>query len=151
MNVKGDPFVIEYNVRMGDPETQVVLPRIQNDLLPILKACSRQKLHEKNLDFDSKTATTVVLVSKGYPEEYEKGKKIIGLEEVKGAHIFHAGTRQENEDTLTHGGRVLALTGMGENIQNALDICYADALKVCWDGLYYRKDIGQDLLTYKKV
>lgn len=146
MNVKGDPYVIEYNVRMGDPETQVVMPRIDEDMLPVLIDCARQKLTGRSLRISPDTATTVVMVSEGYPESYEKGKEIIGLPDVAEAQVFHAGTQQEAEKLVTSGGRVLAVTGMGESIQQALDKSYAGALKICWDGLYYRKDIGQDLL-----
>lgn len=147
MNVKGDPYVIEYNVRMGDPETQVVMPRIDEDLLPILLECGQQSLKGRELQISSKTATTVVMVSEGYPGSYEKGKEIIGLPDVREAQIFHAGTQKEAGKLLTSGGRVLAVTGMGNSLQQALDNSYSGVMKVCWDGLYYRKDIGQDLLN----
>jgi phosphoribosylamine--glycine ligase len=145
MNVEGDPYVIEYNVRMGDPETQAVLPRIEEDLLPLLLDCAQQKITSKALKLSTQTATTVVLVSGGYPEKYEKGKEIIGLQDVESAQVFHAGTKEENGQIKTNGGRVLAITGMGNDISEALNKSYEAALKVCWDGLYYRKDIGKDL------
>lgn len=145
MNVDGDPYVIEYNARMGDPETQAVLPRIEEDLLPLLLDCAQQKITSKTLKLSTQTATTVVLVSGGYPDKYEKGKEIIGLQDVESAQVFHAGTKEENGQIKTNGGRVLAITGMGNDISEALNKSYEAALKVCWDGLYYRKDIGKDL------
>ena len=146
MNVKGDPYVVEYNVRMGDPETQAVLPRLEEDLLPLLHDCAHQQLKNRPLELKSQTATTVVMVSEGYPGSYAKGKDIVGLEQVDDALVFHAGTRKDGDEVKTSGGRVLAITGLGDHLQQALDHSYSGALKVCWDGLYYRKDIGQDLL-----
>jgi phosphoribosylamine--glycine ligase len=145
MNVDGEPYVVEYNVRMGDPETQAVLPRIENDLAELLLACGQQKLKSQHIQISPKTAATVVMVSEGYPHSYEKGKKIHGLEEENPALVFHAGTRSGEGQTITSGGRVLALTGLGDKLDNALQLAYQGAEKICWDGLYFRKDIGKDL------
>lgn len=147
MNVEGDPYVIEYNVRMGDPETQVVIPRIENDLLPVLLAAARQNLKSVQIQVSPDVATTVVMVSEGYPGSYEKGKEISGLSDIKGAQVFHAGTRSDQGKVLTQGGRVLAVTGTGTRIEQALQNSYQAVRQICWDGLYYRKDIGQDLLA----
>ncbi|MFP4290073.1 MAG: phosphoribosylamine--glycine ligase [Cyclobacteriaceae bacterium] len=146
MNVNGEPYVIEYNVRMGDPETQAVLPRIENDLGELLLACARQQLTGKKIEISSKTAATVVMVSEGYPEAYEKGKEIIGLGESNPALVFHAGTRQQAGKVVTNGGRVLALTALDDDLSGALKKTYQGIQKLCWEGLYYRKDIGQDLM-----
>jgi len=147
MNVNGDPYVIEYNVRMGDPETQVVIPRIENDLLPILLAAARQNLSTVQLQLSQDIATTVVMVSEGYPGAYAKGKKISGFDAVDSAQVFHAGTKAKDDQVLTNGGRVLAITGKGKSIQEALQNSYQAVEKIQWEGLYYRKDIGQDLMA----
>ncbi len=147
MNVQGNPYVIEYNVRMGDPEAQAVLPRIDEDLLPILYDCaSKQLTSRRSLKLKPETAATVVMVSEGYPGKYAKGKTIVGLQDVKDAMVFHAGTSLENEEMKTNGGRVLAVTALGNQLSEALEQSYAGALSIYWYGLYYRKDIGQDLL-----
>lgn len=146
MNVNGDPFVIEYNVRMGDPETQVVIPRIEDDLLPLLLATANQELNSAKLTISKEIATTVVMVVEGYPGSYEKGKEIEGLFKASEARVFHAGTKSDGEKVLTNGGRVLAVTGKGTSIREALTKSYRAIEKIQWDGLYYRKDIGQDLL-----
>lgn len=146
MNVDGDPYVIEYNVRMGDPETEVVIPRIQSDLLTLLRACGEGTLGDEVLHVDPQTATTVMLVSGGYPEGYEKGKVMTGLDQVAGSIPFHAGTRMNDDELTTSGGRVLALTSLGDSIAEALQRSYTNAAQVQFDGRYYRTDIGFDLV-----
>ena len=145
INVKGQPKVIEYNVRMGDPETEVVIPRIKSDLLNLLKGIDDGTFSEKDLNINEQAATTVMLVSGGYPEAYEKGKEIKGVESVEESIVFHAGTKMENETLKTNGGRVIALTSFGENIENALTKSFESAEKISFKGKYYRKDIGFDL------
>ncbi|MCH6235216.1 phosphoribosylamine--glycine ligase [Cognataquiflexum rubidum] len=154
MNDAGNPYVIEYNVRMGDPETEAVLPRIKSDFVDLLYAMGTGKLDSYLLETASNTCTTVVLVAGGYPGDYEKGKKIIGLDPHESSSksiVFHAGTKiSDSGEILTNGGRVLAITGMGEDIASALENAYTKAAEVCWDGVYYRKDIGQDILNLIK-
>jgi phosphoribosylamine--glycine ligase len=145
INVKGQPKVIEYNVRMGDPETEVVIPRIKSDLLNLLKGIDDGTFSEKDLNINEQAATTVMLVSAGYPEAYEKGKAISGTEDIKESIVFHAGTKNENDQLTTSGGRVIALTSFGENIEEALTKSFASAEKINFKGKYYRKDIGFDL------
>jgi phosphoribosylamine---glycine ligase len=145
INVKGQPKVIEYNVRMGDPETEVVIPRIKSDLLNLLKGIDDGTFSERDLNITEEVATTVMLVSGGYPEAYEKGKEIKGVESVEESIVFHAGTKMENETLKTNGGRVIALTSFGENIENALTKSFESAEKISFNGKYYRKDIGFDL------
>ena len=145
INVQGQPKVIEYNVRMGDPETEVVIPRIKSDLLNLLKGIDDGTFSEKDLNINEQAATTVMLVSAGYPEAYEKGKAISGTEDIKESIVFHAGTKNENEQLKTSGGRVIALTSFGENIEEALTKSFASAEKINFKGKYYRKDIGFDL------
>ncbi len=146
IKVDEDPYVIEYNVRMGDPEAEVVLPLIKTDLLEIFSKLSDGKLAEIDLILDKRTATTLMLVSGGYPEAYEKGKEIKGLEEVSSeAIVFHAGTRLEEDKILTNGGRVLAVTTFGEDYKKALSVGYRQADKIKFDKIYYRKDLGKDL------
>lgn len=148
MNVNGDPFVIEYNVRMGDPETQVVIPRIKSDLVELMDAAANGTLSEIELEIDDKTATTVVMVAGGYPDGYQKGDSISGLDiEEKNTIVFHAGTKQSAGEIVTNGGRVLAVTGLGQNMQEALDKSYELASKIHWNNVYFRKDIGHDLMT----
>ena len=145
MNVNGDPKVIEYNVRMGDPETEVVIPRIKSDLLNLFKGISNGTFGEQDFYVDEDVATSVMLVSGGYPESYEKGKGVSGLEEVENSIVFHAGTRKEEDKVLTNGGRVMAITSFGRTIEEALSKSFDNAEKVKFDGKYYRKDIGFDL------
>lgn len=142
-----DPYVIEYNVRMGDPETQVVLPRIQNDLVELFQSCANGTLSGQVLKTDPAAAATVVLVSGGYPGRYEKGKRIEGLADITEALVVHAGTRREEYNILTDGGRVLAVTGMGETLEEALEESYEAIQYIHWEDMYYRKDIGKDVLA----
>ncbi|MBS9461257.1 phosphoribosylamine--glycine ligase [Flagellimonas sp. 389] len=139
------PKVIEYNVRMGDPETEVVMPRIKTDVVDILVAMANGKLDEINLEIDERTATTVMAVSGGYPEAYEKGKEISGIENIKDSMVFHAGTKSNNEKIVTNGGRVIAVTSFGKDFQEALQKSYQNIEKLHFDGMYYRKDLGFDL------
>ena len=145
INVKGEPKVIEYNVRMGDPETEVVIPRIKSDLLNLLKGIGDGTFSEKDLEIREEVATTIMLVSGGYPEAYKKGKKITGIEKVSNSIVFHAGTKQEGEVVKTNGGRVIALTSFGENINDSLKKSFDSAEKIAFEGKYFRKDIGFDL------
>jgi phosphoribosylamine--glycine ligase len=147
MNVKGNPFVIEYNCRLGDPETESVIPRIRNDFLELMKATAERRLHEITLLTDSRSCTTVMLVSKGYPGSYEKGKIITVKTPVEGSTIFHAGTvtRPGSDAIYTGGGRVLAVTSLGDSMKAALDLTYLNADRIQFEGRYFRKDIGFDL------
>lgn len=147
MNMNGDPYVIEYNVRMGDPETQVVLPRIKSDLLDLLTATANVTLRDVSFEIEDDTATTVVMVSGGYPGSYPKGHQISGIDDVKDATVFHAGTKlSEQGEILTNGGRVLAITGKGDSVENALENAYNGIAKITWQEEYHRRDIGQDIL-----
>ena len=146
INVQGEPIVIEYNVRMGDPETEVVIPRIQSDLVAMFQAVAEQKLDEIALEIDPRTATTVMLVSGGYPEEYAKGMPISGLDAVTDSLIFHAGTTRKDDQVVSNGGRVLAVTSYGNSFQEALKKSYQNIDKLHFDTMYYRKDIGFDLI-----
>ena len=145
INVNGEPKVIEYNVRMGDPETEVVIPRIKSDLLNLLKGIGDGTFSEKDLDITENVATTIMLVSGGYPENYEKGKEITGIENVENSIVFQAGTKNNNGTLETNGGRVIALTSFGETIEDALKKSFESAEKISFKGKYYRKDIGFDL------
>jgi phosphoribosylamine--glycine ligase len=146
MNDNGDPKVIEYNVRMGDPETEVVIPRIKSDLLEMFIAVAEKKLASFKFELDDRIATTVMMVAGGYPGDYEKGKIISGLENVKDAVAFHAGTKNENDTIVTNGGRIIAFTAFGNSIGEAIQKSYAAANSVKFEGCYFRKDIGQDLM-----
>lgn len=146
MNDHGNPSVVEYNVRMGDPETEVVLPRIESDLLDLFEGVAYQTLHEKSFSVISKTATTVMLVSGGYPEAYEKNKEISGLENIKDSIVFHAGTVSKDHKVLTSGGRVMAVTSFGDSIQEALLKSYKSIDEIAFEKMNYRKDIGFDLV-----
>lgn len=145
IKVENEPYVIEYNVRMGDPETEVVLPRIKNDLVDLFKKVDAQQLDSLTLDIDSRAAATVMLVSGGYPEAYDKGKTITGIDAVKDAQVFQAGTRLDEGKTVTAGGRVLAVTALDADFKKALDHAYQQVEKINFEGMNYRKDIGFDL------
>jgi phosphoribosylamine--glycine ligase len=147
MNVNEEPYVIEYNCRMGDPETEVVLPRIQNDLVELMLATANGNLNKINLRVDPRTATTIMLVSAGYPEAYEKGKVMTHLEDTKDSILFHAGTkRNANNQLISNGGRVLAVTSFGENIAEALEISKRNAAIIQFENKYFRSDIGFEFI-----
>lgn len=146
MNVEGNPFVIEYNVRMGDPETQVVIPRIKNDLLGIINDCLESNLEDVTLDIDDRFVSTVILAANGYPNNYNKGDEIGNLSEENNTKIFHAGTKSLDDKILSNGGRVLASTGFGNSINEALTNSYKIAKKISWNNKYFRSDIGKDLI-----
>lgn len=147
MNVDGEPYVIEYNVRMGDPETQSVMPRIKSDLVDLFEGVAEGNLEMRPMTIDSRAVASVVLVAEGYPGSYEKGKKISSLDEVAPAIVFHAGTKRAAEgDVVSSGGRVLAVTAYGDDIASAVENAREAAGKVKFDGCYYRRDIGKDLI-----
>ena len=146
INVNGEPIVIEYNVRMGDPETEVVIPRLKSDLVELFLAVANEKLDEVSLEIDSRSATTIMVVSGGYPEDFEKGKVISGIENVEDSIVFHAGTKTENGLVVSNGGRVLAVTSYGNDFQEAIKKSYQNIEKLHFDTMYFRKDIGFDLL-----
>ncbi len=145
IKVGDDPKVIEYNVRMGDPETEVVLPRIKNDLVELFEKVAAQKLNEVTLDLDPRSATTVMLVSGGYPEAYEKGKVLTGSETIEDSLVFHAGTSLKDGEVVTAGGRVMAVTSLHDDFREALKTSYKNIEKIKFDKMNYRKDIGFDL------
>jgi phosphoribosylamine--glycine ligase len=145
IKVGDDPKVIEYNVRMGDPETEVVLPRLKTDLVEIFEAMANQTLSEVSIDIDERAATTIMLVSGGYPEAYEKGKEISGIENVSDSIVFHAGAKTENGKVVTSGGRVMAITSYGNTYQEAIKKSYQSIRNLHFDKMNYRKDIGFDL------
>lgn len=151
MNVGGIPYVIEYNARMGDPETQAVMPRIKSDIVELLLATARGELKDQKIEIGDDYAVTIALVSGGYPGDYEKGKPIQGLDRKHKALVFHAGTKKTTHDLVTDGGRVLAITGTGASLDEARDAAYACASDIRWDGIYFRKDIGMDLKNYKGI
>ena len=146
MNVNDEPKVIEYNVRMGDPETQSVFARMENDFGEMFEAVANKNLDSYELQISSKHCCSVILVSGGYPESYKKGMKITGLEEVKSSTIVHAGTKMQDGELVTSGGRVIAITSYGDSMNEALQLSLENAQKVNFEGKYYRTDIGQDLL-----
>jgi len=147
--VKGDPYVIEYNCRMGDPETEVVIPRLKSDILDLFEGIASNTLSERDIQFIDKSAATVMMVAGGYPDVYEKGKQIYGLNSVIDSLVFHAGTIADGPSVLTSGGRVLAVTSYGKNIEVAIEKAYEAVSKISFEGAYYRKDIGQDVLSQK--
>ena len=147
MNVNGDPFVIEYNVRLGDPETEVVIPRIQTDLVELFFATGKGKLSTVDLKIDPRTAVTVMMVSGGYPGDYMKGKVINGIENVQDSFVFHAGTTKKDHSIVTAGGRVLAITSFGANIKEAREKSYRSLGEISFDGAYFRRDVGLDLIS----
>jgi phosphoribosylamine---glycine ligase len=151
MNVGGEPFVIEYNVRMGDPETQVVIPRIKSDIVEMLLAAAEGTLKDYKLEIANNTIVGVVLVSGGYPGNYEKGKSIQGLADITNAMVIHAGTKQDDYEVLTNGGRVLTVIGFGEDLEEALNIVYKEIRYISWQDMYYRKDIGKDIMAARIV
>lgn len=145
INVQGEPYVIEYNCRMGDPETEVVIPRIKSDLVALLQAAIQRKLKKHTIEIDSQSAATVMMVSGGYPEAFDKKKVIDGLDQVEGSLVFHAGTTFEGDNIVTSGGRVLAITTLNPDFRKAIKISMDNAEKIHYEGKYYRKDIGFDL------
>ncbi len=146
ISVKGDPYVIEYNCRMGDPETEVVMPRLKSDLLELFDGIATGTLSERDVQIDPRTATTVMMVSGGYPEAYEKGKAVKGLQSVQDTMVFHAGTTGDGGIVKTSGGRVLAVTSYGKDVETALNKCYAAADQIDFDKKYFRRDIGFDII-----
>jgi len=145
MNVNDQPYVIEFNCRLGDPETEVIIPRLRNDLLTLFEALDNKDIKNIRIETDHRTAASIMLVSGGYPGHYEKGKVISGLELVHNSLVFHAGTEEKEGRILTNGGRVLAITSFGDNLEEALSQSYNQAGKIHFDGFYYRNDIGFDL------
>lgn len=150
INVKNDPFVIEYNCRMGDPETEVVIPRLKSDILELFEGVATRTLSERDVEFDDRTAATVMMVSGGYPDAYEKEKTITGLNGIHDSMVFHAGTKKDGPTVLSAGGRVLAVTSYGKSMSAALRTSYDNVQKINFDKAYYRKDIGFDLVEEKK-
>ena len=145
MNVGGDPYVIEYNVRMGDPETEAVMPRLKTDILSLFEAMAKGELEQAAFELDDRFCTTVMLVSQGYPGDYEKGKEITGVPDVKGSIVFHAGTKLADGKVVTNGGRVIAVSSFGKTMREALAQSYENVAKIHFDGMNFRRDIGFDL------
>ena len=148
--VKGDPYVIEYNCRLGDPETEVVMPRLKSDILELFDGIATNTLSERDVEIDLRSVSSVMMVSGGYPETYEKNKTVT-IGELNGrTEVFHAGTMIKNNKTVTSGGRVIAITSYGKNIETSLKVCYSNVENVSFENMQYRKDIGKDLITKKK-
>ena len=145
MNVGGDPYVIEYNVRMGDPETEAVMPRLKTDILSLFEAMAKGELEQAAFELDDRFCTTVMLVSQGYPGDYKKGKEITGVPDVKGSIVFHAGTKLADGKVVTNGGRVIAVSSFGKTMREALAQSYENVAKIHFDGMNFRRDIGFDL------
>ena len=148
MNCDGDPMVIEYNVRMGDPETEVVMPRIESDLVDLLEAAGRDRLSEKTISVSPQACTTVMMVAGGYPGSYAKGTPMSGFDKVEGSLLFHAGTRHDGDRVVTNGGRVIAVTSLGATKDEAIARCYSNVDRIEYEGRYFRRDIGRDLDKY---
>ena len=146
INVKGDPYVIEYNCRLGDPETEVIIPRLKSDILDLFEGVASNTLSERDVQFVEKSAATVMMVAGGYPEAYENGKQIFGLNSIDESIVFHAGTSSDGPAVLSAGGRVLAITSYGKTVQAALTRSYDSVQKIEFEGAYYRKDIGFDVI-----
>jgi phosphoribosylamine--glycine ligase len=147
--VKGEPYVIEYNCRMGDPETEVVIPRLKSDILDLFEGVASNTLSERDIQFDERSAATVMMVSGGYPEDYEIGKVIFGLNAITGSMVFHAGTSSDGPTVLSNGGRVIAVTSLGKTLEIALEKSYNNIENIEFEGSYFRKDIGKDVLLIK--
>lgn len=145
INVEGDPYVIEYNARLGDPESEVLIPRIKTDFFELIEGVAYGNLHEREIEIDNRAVTTVMLVSGGYPGDYKKGLPVIGLDLTSDCIVFHAGTKLAENGVITAGGRVLAVSSYGNSMKEALDKSYRNASLLNFDGIYYRKDIGFDL------
>jgi phosphoribosylamine--glycine ligase len=145
INVEGDPYVIEYNARLGDPESEVLIPRIKSDLFELIEGVAQGDLDERKIEIDSRCVTTVMLVSGGYPGEFNKGLPVTGLDQTSDCMVFHAGTKLTGNEVLTAGGRVMAISSYGNSMKEALDKSYKNASLLKFDGIYYRKDIGFDL------
>lgn len=145
INAGGDPYVIEYNARLGDPESEVIIPRIKSDLFDLLDGVANQNLEEKNIETDNRFVTTVMLASGGYPGNYEKGKEITGLDRTENCIVFHAGTKLRDKRIVTAGGRVLAVSSWGNDLHEALEGSYANAAKISFEKMFFRPDIGFDL------
>ncbi|MFM7643223.1 MAG: phosphoribosylamine--glycine ligase [Sphingomonadales bacterium] len=146
INVKGDPYVIEYNCRMGDPETEVVMPRIKSDILDLFEGVATHTLSERDIQFHDKSAATVMMVAGGYPGDYKKGETIYGLNSITDSMVFHAGTLSDGPSVVSNGGRVLAVTSYGKNLESALERSYESISQISFQDAYYRRDIGKDVI-----
>ncbi len=149
--VNGDPYVIEYNCRLGDPETEAILPRLRTDLVALLMATWHGTLDKMQVEFDARFAVSIILASGGYPEAYEKGKVINGLDLIAGSRVYHAGTTQKEDAIVTSGGRVIAITSLASSLEGAIEQSLLNAETIQFEGKYYRKDIGKDLMERSRV